>query len=116
MTDSIVYTAQQRDGLITSLRRSLGDAADSPTLGYYRDLPDPVLAEVTDHSTRLSARMLRSGLLSYGFMIVAAGSMAADAKQLAAGFGVAAIGLAIDAARAHKKQDRIKDRIFGLTD
>ena len=106
-------TAQEkREGNITLLRKAFGDASDSPTMGYYRALPDMVLKTFTDEALKLQGRIMRDGAMTLGSLYAAGGSLAFGLKGAAVGFTLAAAGLAIDTVRTHREQNKLQQRVF----
>lgn len=108
-----IRNEKQRDGIVNALRKSFGDAPDSPTIGYYRELPDDVLCNVTEKSSSMQTHMISDGVISYTSALLACGSLMFDAKYLAGAFAVASVGFAIDAVRTHGKHEQLKQWIFG---
>lgn len=103
---------ERREANINLLRKTFGDAADSPTMGYYRALPDTVLKSATDKALGLQRRLLTGGALGVGSFYAAAGSLAFGFQGAAAVLAVASAGLVRDALKTSRAQDKLKAQIF----
>lgn len=103
---------ERREANINMLRKAFGDAADSPTMGYYRALPDLALKTFTNQALKLQTRLMCDGALTLGSLYAAGGSLAFGLKGLAVGFAVATAGLAIDTVRTNHQQNKLQQKVF----
>lgn len=102
----------KREGAIQALRKSFGDAPDSPTLGYYRELSTEVLRTVTNKAVGLNNRLMGEGIAIVGSAYGSVGFLAAGFKGAAVGLAVAGGALVVDAVRTHRASERLKQDIF----
>ena len=110
------YMTQQekRAANLELLRKSFGDASDSPTIGYYKALPDGVLKTVTDQALKLHNRFMKDGLVAFGSMYAAGGSLVMGFKEAALGFAIVGTGLVVDAVQTHRNQTKLQKEIFAF--
>jgi len=102
----------QREADVRTLRRAFGEPPDSPTLGYYYELPDNVLHDVSQKAGKLNERFRIDGYAAAVSVYATAGSLLADFKTAAAGFVVLGSILALDAYHTNKAQGRLRSTIF----
>jgi hypothetical protein len=105
----------RREDAVRTLRKAFGEPADSPTLGYYYELPDNVLQDISQKAGKLNDRFVQDGMGAIGSLYAAAGSAVMDFKIAAVGFVVAGSLLAIDAYNTNKAQNRLRKTIFERT-
>lgn len=102
----------QREADVRILRKAFGEPPDSPTLGYYRELPDNVLHTLSEKAGKLNGRFIQDGIAAVGSVYAAIGSFAVDFKVAAVGFVVTASLVAADAYYTNKAQGRLRATIF----
>lgn len=109
-----ISPAQRREANIELLRKSFGEVSDSPTIGYYRALPDGILKSVTDQALKLQSRFMKDGLVAFGSIYAAGGSLAFGFKEAALGIAIVGTGLVVDAVRTHHNQTKLQKEIFAF--
>lgn len=105
-------TRMSRECLVDNLRRAFGDAPDSPTLPYYRELPIAELEDAYLQADSMRARMTR-GLVggSFGTVALVVG-LATDFKTAVVGGGVAAGVLFYDMLKKNRDLDVLKSEVL----
>lgn len=114
MTDWTIRNPRDREVCIDLLRKSQGEAADSPSMGYYRELPNSALSSFTKKSQGMQSRMIFEGAAAYVGMLAATVAVCADFKQAAAVVAIASVGLAVDSAWTYKKHGEIKQDVINF--
>lgn len=103
---------QKRECNVNLLRKAFGELPDSPTLGYYRALPDKALKAFTNKALHIQGRMMADGYLSLGSAYAAAASFMAGAAPVGIAFTAAGAALMVDAVRANRSHNRLQNEIF----
>ncbi len=103
---------QKRECNITLLRKAFGELSDSPTLGYYRMLPDKALRAFTNKALQIQGRMMADGFLGLGSVYAAAGSFLVGSVPVGVAFAAAGAVLAVDAVRADRAHRILHNEIL----